>query len=95
MAEILDELNEQDSQIEIKEASSEDESLSSMARKIIERREKILDEFAVAYLASLSITETVALSHLIQRVELCEQETREDGKFGFKYWFRVRSEDGK
>jgi len=68
-----------------------DESrVDSIVKGIIERREEIVSRFGQAYLASLSITENVSLSELIQEVELHEQETREGGKFGFIYWFERR-----
>jgi hypothetical protein len=64
----------------------------NIVQEIITNRQKILEDFARAYLASLSFTEEVGLSHLIQHIELHEKETRnKKGEFGFKYWFEIKS----
>ena len=72
-----------------------DELLERAVKEIRGQELKILDDFAKAYLAGVAITSPSDIAWLIKNLQLNQQQTYEDGKIGYKYWYSYIDREGE
>ena len=70
-----------------------DDKLQEAVSQIRGQELKILDDFAKAYLAGMAYSSPKDIAWIIKHLQLNQQEVREPGKFGYKYWYSLRDLD--